>query len=487
MTLVLQVDLEEAKRICRTLLRARIGGVRQDLMRRLPVWNHARFVSESADVERKYETGDLARTIEAAQRLTDLAEASGDAYPEAIHDRGVAWLRLGRMLKEACRSKEALSALEKARERFSVLAKAGDPAAARNEITIITDKGDVLLTLGRFDEAAASYEDGIQRATALGYVRGVGVGEVQLGMARHNQGRLEEALSAYEKARGTFEALGEPRVVATVWHQIGAIHRESGSFEAAERAYKTSVAVSTAQGDRVGEARTLYSLAALYRDQHRLEDAAALFQQSAHLKRSLGDRLGESGSLTARGVALRTLRQFEEARQALTASLALQDAYGHHAEPWKTWAALEGVERDAGQPEAALEARRKALRAYRAYRADGGEPKDSATRFIVVFGQTLRASGPDDARALLPDLADVSDEFAPTLRALQAIAAGSRDAALADDPAHHPTGAVELALLLESLPAAAPPPAHLTIAAPCPCGSGKPFPLCHGAPEPNAG
>jgi hypothetical protein len=110
------------------------------------------------------------------------------------------------------------------------------------------------------------------------------------------------------------------------------------------------------------------------------------------------------------------------------------------------------------------------------------------TRFIVDFGEALRESGLTAARALLPDPAKVHERFAPTFRALQAIADGSRDPTLADDPVHHATVAVELALLLESLPPAGellslsepsqPVPAP---ADSCPCGSGIPFAQCHGA------
>jgi hypothetical protein len=81
----------------------------------------------------------------------------------------------------------------------------------------------------------------------------------------------------------------------------------------------------------------------------------------------------------------------------------------------------------------------------------GGEPTDGPTRVVARFGETLRTSGADSARALLPEATEVSDELAPILRALQAILAGSRDPTLADDPSLDPADAVELALLLESL------------------------------------
>ncbi len=413
---------------------ARIGGVRRELMGRLPAWNHARVIAESEEVERKNEAGDVVGALDVARRLRDRAEAAGNAYSGAAYDRAMAWLRLGGMLEASGNSEEALSVLEEARERFSTLARAGSQAAAAMEVLAIADKGDTLCGLGRLDEAAAHHEDVIQRATVLGDTRQIAVGESQLGLVRLNQGRLVEALAAFEKGRVTFEELGEPAPAATAWHQIGVVHEEGENFKAAEHAYKTSMALRTAQGDRAGEALTLRQLGRLYLRQDRLEDAAAIYRQAVDITRSLGNRLEEGKCLADFGLVLRRLRRFDEAREVLTSALALKKLYGHAALPWSTWATLENVERDAGRPTAALEARRQAMRTYRAYRADGGEPMYDSTRFIDAFGRTLRTSGPDAARALLARLAEVHDWFAPTIRALQAIAAGSRDPALADDP-----------------------------------------------------
>jgi tetratricopeptide (TPR) repeat protein len=457
---------------------ARIAGARRVLSEHLPAWNHARFIAASTEVDRKLEAGDVAGALKATQELRDRAEDAGDAYPDAAYDRAVAWFKLGHALKENGHAEEALSVLEEARKRLSTLAAAGHWDAALMESEAVTEKGDALKNLGRLDAAVTAYESAIIRAKALGNMRGVAVGQGQLGFVRLQQGRLGEALAVYEEARVAFETLGEPKVVAKVWHQIGIVHAEARNFEAAEHACKQSLALETAQGDRAGEAKTLHQLGKLYADQGRLEDAVALYRQVIDLVRTLDDRLGESTSLSELGIVLHQLRRFDEARHALATALALLKPYGHSAMPWRTWTALADVERDTGQPEAAREARREALRTYRAYRADGGEPMNDATRFIALFGQAFRGSGPDAARALLDRLTQVPDWFVPTLRALHAIAAGSRDSAPADDPAHAPMAAVELALLLESLP-----PAPLGQDEPCPCGSGTPFPLCHGADD----
>ena len=432
----------------------RISAARQRLTKRLPAWSHARFNAESEQVDRKYEAGDLPGAVRDARAVHKAAEAAGDAYPEAAYDRATACLQLGRMLKESGHAGEALGMLDDARERFARLAAEGDKDAAGMESAAICEKGNVLAQLGKLDDAAEAYEESAKLDEARGALRDVAVCRGQLGTVRLLQRRFKDALAAYEEAKTTFEKLGEPGAVATAWHQIGMVHAEARNFDAAEHAYRQALALKSARGNRAGEASTLNQLGALYQTHARLEEAASFYRQAADRYHALGDGLHEGACQSNLAIALHQLRRFDEARDALHAAQALAKPYGHTAEPWKTWSALANVERDAGNHQAAAEARAQSIATYGAYRNDGGQPTDGPTQLIAAFGATLRASGPAAARARLPDPAKVSAEFAPTLRVLHAIADGSRDPALADDPAHHPFNAVELALLLAALPPA---------------------------------
>jgi tetratricopeptide (TPR) repeat protein len=359
------------------------------------------------------------------------------------------------MLGASGHAREALGVLDEAQRRFAKLAAVGNKAAAGMESTAITEKGDVLRAVGRLDEAAKAYEESAKLDDARGARRDVAVSLAQLGTVRLLQRRFADALAAYDDTKRTFEALGEPGTVASIWHQIGVVHTEAGNVDAAEHAYRQSLALKVARGDRAGEASTLGQLGALYLNQGRLKEAVSFLRQAADRYHDLGDALHESLAQSNLAVVFHQLGSLDEARDALKTALALKQPYGHAADLWKTHGMLADVERDADHPEAAAEAHRQAIVTYRAYRDDGGEPMDDVTQFITGFGATLRTAGPDAARALLPEAAEVPDWLAPTYRALQTIAAGSRDPALADDPALHPTHAVELALLLAAL---SPPP-----------------------------
>jgi hypothetical protein len=70
---------------------------------------------------------------------------------------------------------------------------------------------------------------------------------------------------------------------------------------------------------------------------------------------------------------LLNLERHDEARRETKRAIECKQPYGHAAEPWETWALLEGVERVTGHIEAAQAARTRAIDTYCAYRRDGGD------------------------------------------------------------------------------------------------------------------
>ncbi len=463
---------------------ARIVKLRRSLADRLPAWGHARFQSLLHDVDRMCDANDLVGAFQGAVALRDTAEAAGDTYPEADEDRASARWILGRVLEKSGRAEDAIKALKETRGWFAERAAAGNRVAVHNESAVTADEAKALIELGRFDEAEAAYRDSAARDDAVGNMRGGATARHQLGTVYFHQGRYDEALAVYAESKTAFEVLGEPRSVAAAWHQIGRVLEAQGNLDAAEHACRQSLALEVSQGDRLGEAITLHQLGCVHKARARLDDAASFFRQAADRFRELGSAFHESGSRNALGVMLRLMGRLDEARETVTAAIAITKACGHAAEPWNPWSALWQVERAAGRLADAQNAHRNAITAYRSYRDDGGEPKSSPNQMIAAFGETLLTSGPEAAQELLSEFTEISDEHASSVSALRAIFAGSRDPALAADPSIHPTHAVELALLLESLPPADPPPAHLAADTPCPCKSGLLFHACHGADEP---
>ena len=100
------------------------------------------------------------------------------------------------------------------------------------------------------------------------------------------------------------------------------------------------------------------------------------------------------------------------------------------------------------EPEA-RKARNQAMQAYLAYRRDGGESQTPGGELCALV-----ARQPDAARGRLSELRQIPDLPAyliPLIPVLEAVLAGSRDPALAEDPNLYYADAAELLLLIESL------------------------------------
>ncbi len=420
-------------------------------------WSHARFQSQRTVIEEQLDGGHVRAALEGAQALLQRARATGhEAYPEADYDLAGACFFLGRMLRAAGRPEAALQPLEEAQQRFEAIHhESTNLAAARMAALCITERGDCLSDLGRLDEAAAAYNEGIRSAEERGDRRGVAVGKFHLGSARRRQHSYADALEAFHDAREQFANLDEPRSVAGAWHLIGMACQDAGQSEAAEDAYRSALAIEVRIGDIAGQASTLHQLGSLYADLGRYEDAAAFFRQAAEKNASLGNEDGESRARNNLAVMLRRLRRLDEARDEILATIRQKERFGHATEPWKSWDSLSEIESDTGNTPAAAEAKRKARDLYLAYRRDGGENHDGPGRLAFDLMQILLHGDPSAAASLLDGLA-ADPEMAgmlPYIGRLKTIVAGNRDRSLAEAPELSSYMSAEILILIETLEA----------------------------------
>ena len=434
---------------------ARAAEVRERAAHKLGEWSHAGFTAESGKIDRMWERGQLQAALDAAQQLVQRCLPAGEqAYAEAAYDIAIAHFRLGRAQRRTGAAEAALQPLADAQARFQQLADQGDADAAGMASVAIVDRADCLRDLGRLDDAAAAYGDGIQRAEKLDDNRQVAVNKGQLGTVRMLQRRYADALTAWTEAKDIFESLGEPGTVATAWHQIGLVHQEAGQLERAEQAYRQSLAIKVREKNRSGEANTLNQLGVVCRRMGRLEEAVTFYRQAADIHVELGDLKGEGMDRNNAANTLVKLGRYDEARREVLRAIECKKPLGHAAEPWKTWAVLHDLEQATGNPQAGLEARHKAVQAFLAYRRAGGENHLPGGQLCRTVGQAIQEGKTAEVGQLLAQLAAHSDA-PPQLKALvpklQAILNRDRDPALAADPELYCRHAVELQLLLEEL------------------------------------
>jgi tetratricopeptide (TPR) repeat protein len=419
-------------------------------------WNNARFEAQRTRIEQQLDGGRLREAFEGAQELLQRARAVGEkAYPAADYDLAMACFILARVLMTAGGSEQALLLLDEGQKRFEAVAvERVNEAAEGMAGNCFGERGDCLRYLGRLDEATAAYEESLRRAEKCGDDRGVAVGKLQLGTVRKDQRRFQEALKAYENARKWFTRLNEPGSVAVAWHQTGIVYQEVGQPELAEDAYRKSLAIEVRLGNVAGQANTLNQLGNLYNQARgRFEEAAAFLRQAADKYGEIGDVAGEGRERNNLADTLRKLRRLDEARQEIHRAIECKEQFGHASEPWTTWGILAAIETDTGNPNAAAEAKRKAIECYLAYRREGGENHDPDGRICLAVTQPLLASDPAAAASLLQKRATDPEAawLRPFIQALQTIVAGSRDRTLADAPDLNYSMVAEILFLLDKL------------------------------------
>ena len=423
---------------------ARVVDIRAEAAHRLGAWGHARFEAERAAIERLLEQGRNGEAVDAARSLLDRARAAGEnAYDEADYDCAMVQITLGRALQMSGGAEEAVAHLDVARQRLQSLGETSMADAA------LTEKGDCLRDLGRYDDAAKAYEEAVEKAAERDNPRSVAVNKNQLATVRRHQKRYPEALRLYDEVLHIFKQLGEPASVATVWHQIGIVHQQAGQHEAAEKAYQESLKLEVQRANRSGEASTLNQLGNLYSLMGRREEAVHFYRQAAEVYVDLRDLRGEGFARYNIANQLIALKRSDEARQELLRAIECDKPFGHAAEPWKTFAILRNLERAVGNEPAARKARDQAMQAYLAYRRAGGENRTPAGELCALV-----ASQPDAARGALAELGpspDLPADLRALIPLLEAVLAGSRDPALAEDPNLNYADAAELLLLIESL------------------------------------
>lgn len=419
-------------------------------------WNHASFEAARTRIQQQLASGLIREAFDGAQSLLQQARSAGEgAYPNADYDLAIACIILANVLKTAGAPEHSLPLLDEARKRFEAFEKTNPGRGAkRMASSCLTEQGDALRFLGRFDEAAAAYEEAIHRDEQRGSERDVAVGKAQLGTLRMLQRRYPEALLAFEEARKQFVALNEPCSVATVWHQNGILFEDMNKPEMAEEAYRQSLAIKVQLRDNAGQASTLGQLGNLYDGLlNRPEEATTFYRQAAEKYAESGDAAREGRVRSNLASTFQRLHRLDEARQELLRAIKCRAKFGHASELWMSWAILANIERDAGNSAAAAEAKRKAVDCYLAYRRDGGENHDSSGRDCLALTRALLAGDIAAAETFLKEQVDGWEAagFSSLVPTLQAIVAGSRDRTLAEDPELDYTMAAEILLLIETL------------------------------------
>jgi tetratricopeptide (TPR) repeat protein len=423
----------------------------------LEEWSHARFLVQQNRIEQALDSYQLQTAYQQADNLLNQALNAGTtAYANADYDIAIAQALLGHILNSIGYAETALPLLKQAQQRFQTLADARNQNAARMVSATLTEQADCLRAMGQLEVAAELYLQSLGQAEKLNDKIQVAVNKVQLATVRKNQKDYPAALAAYAEARELFEQLNEPRALAAIWHQTGIAYKQMQEFETAERCYRESLNIKSQQDNQAGIASSLGELGNLYDAWGRLEQAVVFYRQASDSYIQLGDKAGEGRQRYNLANSLIKLQRYEEARVELQRVIECDKAFGHSAQPWKTWDILCDLEQACHNPTATHAAKQKAIQSYLAYRRDGGENM-SGSKVLQLCQAVLQAIRDNNRAAVLENLrgfenlAGLPNYLKPVIPKLIAILQGERNPSLADDPELDYNSAAELLLLLEQL------------------------------------
>ncbi|MCI5228229.1 MAG: hypothetical protein D3918_16645, partial [Candidatus Electrothrix sp. AX2] len=151
---------------------------------------------------------------------------------------------------------------------------------------------------------------------------------------------------------------------------------------------------------------------------------------------------------------LRQLKRYDEARQEIKRAIECLNQIGLAAEPWKSFNILHQIETAEGNAAAAKAAWQQAQAAYLAYRRQGGYAQYDGGKLADQIAEAMQqGKGEEMAQELgqFAEAEDTPDWLRAAAPLLLAVLNGSRDAALADDPALDYDDAAELLFLMERL------------------------------------
>ncbi len=277
------------------------------------------------------EAGDIARHSYAAKKadeyyargLSLLGDADARRRIDALHNHGDVLLLLGR-------TDEALTAF---REMLGIayrLALKGKGGAAHNRI------GRVYRDTGSLSNAERHLEIGQELFNAVHDERGVAASHDDIGKLLWLKGEYDKALDEMKIALDVRNKLGDRRSIALSLNNIGLVWMDHGRARKAGEALEAALAIRREIADPLGIVQSLNNLGQLAQDQEDGQKALELFREAYDVAKEIGERnriavvltnIGETHyRLGDSAQAIRILKEAEELCDELGDRLHLAEA-----------------------------------------------------------------------------------------------------------------------------------------------------------------
>ena len=385
----------------------------------LQAGSRAWFLAKSNRGEQLLEAG---RVGEAAAVFRGILETLGD---QPSYNLAVTLSRLGRCYEAGGRPDLAESTYRQGIAVAEQLEQSD--SVQRHRGVLHTDLADVLTDQGKYAEARAEYERGLESGKELNDLRRQGVTLGQLGTLSMMEGDLADAVQRFQEALTLFQSLGEPAMEAVAQHMLGMAFQKAQQWEQAEQHYRESARLNEQGGNLAGAARTWNQLAILNEFTGKHEAAESWYRKAIDGFRSLGDTALLPKCLNNLADLLQGQPgRLDEARQLAEEALAIKKTLDTGAATiWTTYNILAGIAAQQSQPELAAEYLRLARTAKRNFAGTSHELKQ---HLPIILGTVQAVHDPGTEDAFRTALSQIEQRgWTNLVAAVRQILAGERN------------------------------------------------------------
>jgi len=177
------------------------------------------------------------------------------------------------------------------------------------------EEASALISLGRYDDAAASCEGAVEFFVESDNQHGVAVSRERLARIAYHRGDFPGAETEIREALRVSRRIGNRVSEAHALNLLGALMMSSGDLEGAGPTFEEVVKIAEDIGDRDIEARGLNNLAVLLQRRGDLSAAVDRLQQVLVLERARGNQSGEAWTLENVGGIYATEGDLARARE----------------------------------------------------------------------------------------------------------------------------------------------------------------------------
>ena len=279
------------------------------------------------DETRKHGHGVVARWLSTSKGLAveGMAALLAPHLERAGHPQRAAQAYLEAADEERTRMRTTM-ALRYVERALSLL----DPEHVRRRLDALHQRGSLLTTLGRYDEAYSAFEEMARQAWALG-ARGAGGAALNRIARLHRQrGEHSRALEHLRMALRLFRASEDLRGVASTYDDMAQVHRLRGDIEPALAAAREALEIRVRTRDIRGQGVSLNTLGRIELDRGGFEQAEQHLSTALQLRESVADHEGVTQTRLALGRLAFHRGQLEESVERFTSALEVAREMDNH-------------------------------------------------------------------------------------------------------------------------------------------------------------